>query len=565
MSRQARVKKHQVDPNCALCFTQIQAHEKQNSRPFKGSKSVRVHGGCKQKAYKQSKLNQTLTPTKPIYQPIQVVRTYGDLAGASYQLRDNLKPWEEIKETQKNTRKRKGNELLEVLRYNLEFDIGIPPDKVIKRDELHSAQAIGLDKSQRDVARKVADMPTDNTVRHFVENELSDSCCIAVEEFDKPTSSDNNCAGAYAKDPIGLVQQVVKDSKVVALGADCGAGLTKVGVTFSDGARQHFLCLAVYEGTDHWSDLAKLGDPGLMHFDGRSQTYVNIWSVLQSFLDEGVKLNGDWVFLNSVLGLMSSSSIFPCPICIVHKDSLLKPADLRSASTHSRHYCLHHTHYPLLKCDPANIVPTPLHIFLGIGTRVVQDVLSEIFGEVIVEQALAEIKTTHSKGCSGRSSYHSLNGPELVRFLEQSHRLFSGADIKQSCQLDDLVKWLNQLQHFLLTVTEWSEVDLQLWSSIVSTIQSSWTSTTGHAAFPKLHMLTHAVEFARRHRFLSLVSESSMERFHHQFNHLYNIVHLNSSHMPATRLKRCLSYSLAAAVKPHFLADMNLPDVFKRT
>jgi len=61
----------------------------------------------------------------------------------------------------------------------------------------------------------------------------------------------------------------------------------------------------------------------------------------------------------------------------------------------------------------------------------------------------------------------------------------------------------------------------------VKDIQDNWSSETGQAAFPKLHMLRHSLEFAERYRFLGRASESQIESFHATFNALFHKQHRN--------------------------------------
>ena len=70
------------------------------------------------------------------------------------------------------------------------------------------------------------------------------------------------------------------------------------------------------------------------------------------------------------------------------------------------------------------------------------------------------------------------------------------------------------------------------------------------AAFPKLHMLHHSVEFAERHRFLGRASEAQIESFHASFNALFHKQHRNQSSNTAERLRRCLADASLRAVQP---------------
>ena len=87
---------------------------------------------------------------------------------------------------------------------------------------------------------------------------------------------------------------------------------------------QHFAALLVYEGGDSWLELQDCRAEGLTPFTGDSAAFPHIWAVLQHFIDtRGAFLNGDWPFINAVLGLMAPSATHPCPICIVSHKSFL--------------------------------------------------------------------------------------------------------------------------------------------------------------------------------------------------------------------------------------------------
>jgi hypothetical protein len=85
---------------------------------------------------------------------------------------------------------------------------------------------------------------------------------------------------------------------------------------------------------------------------------------------------------------------------------------------------------------------------------------------------------------------------------------------------------------------------------VVSDIHQHWRAETSIAAFPKLHMLHHAVDFAERHRFLGRASEVQIESFHAQFNDLFHKQHRNQSGNKPERLRRCLADSALRAVQP---------------
>jgi hypothetical protein len=265
-------------------------------------------------------------------------------------------------------------------------------------------------------------------------------------------------------------------------------------------------------------------------------------------------LNGDWCFINAVLGLMAPSATHPCPICIVSKSNLLSSSRHRTpADKHS----IDRTHQPLLTIPPERIVPTPLHLFLGISNRIILDAFSELLGKERVEQSLLQVTTTHSAGCGGKSDLHDLNGPEISKWIKKecSASLLSAAAASSpipaatSASHSILSRWLQQLHHCLLRSDEWTATDIDAWRSVVSDIHQHWRAETSIAAFPKLHMLHHSVDFAERHRFLGRASEAQIESFHASFNALFHKQHRNQSGNTAERLRRCLADSSLRAVQ----------------
>ena len=77
-----------------------------------------------------------------------------------------------------------------------------------------------------------------------------------------------------------------------------------------------------------------------------------------------------------------------------------------------------------------------------------------------------------------------------------------------------------------------------------------WQRETHIKPFPKLHMLTHTVEFAQRHRFLGRMSEAQIESFHAQFNALFHKHHHNQSNNTSERLRRSLADATLRAIQP---------------
>ena len=299
---------------------------------------------------------------------------------------------------------------------------------------------------------------------------------------------------------------------------------------------------------------------GLTPFVDDSARFPHIWAVLQHLIDtRSAFLNGDWCFINAVLGLMSPSATHPCPICIVSKSSFL------SSSRH-RTPVDRHSHHPqqsaLLSIPPERIVPTPLHLFLGISNRIILDAFSELLGKERVQTALASVTTVHSAGCGGKSDLYDLNGPEISKWIKKECSVSILAAAAETSSLPAattashsiLTRWLQQLHQCLLHSSDWTAADVDVWRSAVSDIHSNWCTETSQKPFPKLHMLHHSVEFAERHRFLGRVSEAQIESFHASFNALFHKQHRNKSGNTAERLRRSLADAALRAVQPFLFA-----------
>jgi hypothetical protein len=344
-----------------------------------------------------------------------------------------------------------------------------------------------------------------------------------------------------------------------------------LGVTYSvptptqDNPRkttQHFAALLVYEGGDSWLELQDCRAEGLTPFTGDSATFPHIWAVLQHLIDsKGAFLNGDWPVINAVLGLMSPSATHPCPICIVSHKSFLSSARYRTpADKHS----IHPDQSALLTILPERIVPTPLHLFLGISNRIILDAFSELLGKERVETALKGITTVHSAGCSGAADLHDLNGPEISKWIKKecSASVLAAATASSALPAATtashsiLQRWLKQLHHCLLRSDDWTAADIDAWRSVVSDIHQHWCAETSQAAFPKLH---HSVDFAERHRFLGRASEAQIESFHAHFNALFHKQHRNQAGDATERLRRSLADATLRAVQPFVLPPSSTP------
>jgi len=318
---------------------------------------------------------------------------------------------------------------------------------------------------------------------------------------------------------------------------------------------QHFAALLVHEGGDSWLELQDCRAPGLTPFIGDSAAFPHIWAVLQHLIDtKGAFLNGDWPFINAVLGLMAPGATHPCPICIVSHNNYLHSSRYRTSA--DKHSC-HPQQSALLTIPPERIVPTPLHLFLGISNRIILDAFSELLGKERVEAALKPVTTVHSAGCTGKSDMFDLNGPEIRKWIKRgcSESLLAAAAATSALPAATrathsiLSRWLEQLHDFLLHKGVWNSDDIESWRSVVDDIWQHWCAETSQAAFPKLHMLRHSLEFAERHRFLGRASEAQIESFHAQFNTLFHDHHLNQGSNTSERMRRSLADAALRAVQ----------------
>jgi len=236
-------------------------------------------------------------------------------------------------------------------------------------------------------------------------------------------------------------------------------------------------------------------------------TPPTIFTVLQHLLCRpNAYLNGDWAFLNAILGLKTASAHFPCPICTVHKSDLqpdptkiyeppeLKPR-LRRISDPVGEYSKHHE--SLVTVASEQIVPIPLHLFLDLGNKIIRRSYHWCLGEQLVRDAMRSVKSTHNHGSGGVATVHDLNGPELAQWVKQRRaawcleRTARGSFFTADVPLMDT--WIAGLHAHLLHRGDWDDKRQADFAELVDGIQRFWVTCTGLRVPPKLHMLTHAV------------------------------------------------------------------------
>jgi hypothetical protein len=454
------------------------------------------------------------------------------------------RPYNTLRPTQKRERRKQAREAVaEVLE-----QVGCPLDAIQSPSTPSPADLIHLPTSTREQIRTVRGLsiPCEQTIIEC-KKLLATSLATATATF---------ANGAYITDPVRFVSVLCAQSSFIAVGGDGGGGHTKLGITYSIQSVQHFAALLVYEGKDSWEELSRLTADAITPFTGDSAAFPHIFAVLQHLIDtRAAFFNGDWPFINAVLGLMSPSATHPCPICIVSHKSFLRTARYRTLN--DRH-SIDRDHSPLLAISPERIVPTPLHLFLGISNRIILDAFSELLGKELVEQSLKAVTTVHSAGCSGAGDLYDLNGPEIRKWLKKdcSATLRAAAEQKAALTAEQksthslLSRWLKQLHDHLLHKDDWEPADIDAWRCMVDDIQQHWQAETSQAAFPKLHLLRHTVDFAERYRFLGRASEAQIESFHAQFNALFHKQHRNQSGNTGERLRRSLADAALRTVQP---------------
>ena len=368
--------------------------------------------------------------------------------------------------------------------------------------------------------------------------------------------------GAYITDPVLFVQSLTKHTphSLLAIGGDCGGGHTKLGVTYTDATEtQRFACLFVFAGKDCAENLNALKKHGITKFIGLSSGYNTIWEVLQALRDKDwrhVCLNGDWPFISGILGLGGSSATNPCPICTVDRKKLLADAEFREPFGDKTTNPSPSKDWPdaLLYFEPSHIVPMPLHVFLGLSNRIIDEAHTELFGEDVIQEAVKSVRTIHSAGCGGAADRGGLQGPELRKYIDgdvpmkqaAAQGVVITAPTRESLAV--LQRWLTEFHTGLLRTGKWTPDDIKRWRELVDEVLAQWQKRVGKP-FPKLHLLKHTLHFAEHHRYLGRYSEQALESFHGKFNYLYHRQHRNKAKDDSERFRRSLAHAALVEIQ----------------
>lgn len=383
-----------VDRNTYCLFCSSRILPSTSSRPHNNG---RVHKRCLLSFSRSSSSSSSLSTAATALPSSSITPTRNR----------SKKPYEQLKPTQKRERRKQMREAMT----EVEERIGCPATAVVSSSSTTPSSLLHLSTSDRHRIRSVESIsiPCESSIIQL-KKQLASTYSTSTSAFS---------TGAYISDPLALIAAVVPSSSFICIGGDTGGEYTKLGVTYlTSNNTQSFVCLLVYEGNDSWEELNKLKSSTKIKFVGGSASYPHIFAVLQHLIDtHSAYLNGDWAFINSVLGLKSASATQPCPICTVCKNNLLASSTYRSLTSKES---LHPTHPPLISIQSNRIVPTPLHLLLGIGNKIIDTGFRRLWGEEAVKSAVETIKTVHTPGCGGRSDWKDLNGPEIRKWIKKT-------------------------------------------------------------------------------------------------------------------------------------------------
>jgi hypothetical protein len=181
----------------------------------------------------------------------------------------------------------------------------------------------------------------------------------------------NNLIIAYLTDPIKFINIITNQSSFISIGIDKGNDTTKIGISYEVNNSIHYAALLISTGKDNYEELNIL-KTSVLQYKGLSSRYTNIFQILQHIIkDERVNrkvfFSSDLSCTNTILGIKSSSSHHPCPICLVDKKELNKSSTQRDRSVIKNTRTTQNKHSekynPLLDIQPTRIVPPSLHIF----------------------------------------------------------------------------------------------------------------------------------------------------------------------------------------------------------
>jgi hypothetical protein len=377
------------------------------------------------------------------------------------------------------------------------------------------------------------------------------SNAFTTVDYNYNTIKIHSVAGSYVTDPIKYLNVVLQHSPFIIIGGDCGGGSTKLGITYLNKRRKtQFTALLIFNQKDEYESFNYFNQKDILQFAGDSIQFHTVYEVLQHMINikrNVTFLNGDWNSINALSGLSTACAHHPCSICFVHKSKLVTIEPQQSRSTHIvGEYS--QLHPPLLHIESENIVPLPLHLFIGIVNKVIRDVLVDELG-IDYSKLQASIKRIKSVSSSpGASSIHALNGKEAHKWVKTVESVIEppeGTEMKVAI----VCKWMRGLGESLFHRKVWSRVDRVHFSSLVHEMLLNWEAVTNNAVTPKIHMLIHAVQFVELHHALGTYTEAHIESYHAKFNNKYRVNHKNKGRHEKERIRRTHADLLLQSIK----------------
>ncbi|CAK5084933.1 unnamed protein product [Meloidogyne enterolobii] len=233
-------------------------------------------------------------------------------------------------------------------------------------------------------------------------------------------------------------------------------------------------------------------------------------------------LTGDVKFIGSFMGHQGSSARYPCPICESTKTELCEEMGpkrtLDGIVPNEKSY----TRKPLLPIEPSEIIPPAFHLLHGITSRAVE--LLVHFADQSGNRAQLEEKLRFLH-CKRDKHTKQFRGGDL-------HKLVQDANIDELCSVISEIETRTRMNEFfsaLQLMHKQSRIgfvnDINIFKERVTQVVTCWRNLKKFAKagqmFPKLHLLAaHAVDFAKRNGWWSLVNEQGLESVHGVFNRL---------------------------------------------
>jgi hypothetical protein len=372
--------------------------------------------------------------------------------------------------------------------------------------------------------------------------------------------------------------------KTIVFIGDYGQSVLSFGfflpANFKSASRKNFQPLLYLRGPD-----CKSRDNFLKYGE---RVIKEINSFLESPLHIGL-LGGDWEWVNSVNGLMGCSARYACPICtdnlkedineknknlLEEKSALTRGSMFRSYKEHKTNaekflnfrediykkkenekydkawYDFHQTsqakpyvsysaiNLPIFPLLFENVVPFPLHVFMGLGNHY----LKSLHGKLDDNKKKEFIQITnafeHTPSGSNHqdkpSSFNDWNGREIKNIFD-SKKLdplaFGVTDPSWRDSFRMVTLRLRMLIPYLLSTKDdylLNDAKIRTFTTIINTVSQWWFPVkaagrgkqTGNnvekkeVVKPKIHMLSHMPEFVKKYKTLGRFSESGIESHH---------------------------------------------------